>query len=923
VKAPTTTLDLAALRRALRWSSELPGLEARAETLLAHAAEVCLAAGEVLFTEGDEADALYVLLEGSIQVLAAGSDGRELILARLEAGRAFGEQAVLPAAAGRRLATVRGVERARLLRLDRAAFEQADDVVAQRLREAGWGYARDRLARDPAYEGLLGVQADASERTFRAGDILFRQGDEALLVYLILAGTAGVYRERGERRESIGDVGAGCCVGALALVRGARRSATVLAHTELRVLEVDGARFLDLLDRTPALRQHIETLERVYRLPARGLLTQHSGKVLGEDAITTLYHLADGRRFAASRIVARDLYHLERIDPPATIAAIDVVAHGDVELAVDGEGELVRITSDSSWADLAGAHELAIDAVVLTAEQRATFARTGTLEPVRIAEVVSPDDPGAILCGCLQVTTGAVDEAIRGGCSTPAELRRALSCATVCGGCAPRLCERLGEAAWLPVEVVGEVHVTESVRAFRLLVTTGQMKPWRAGQHVVVGAQIDGHWVDRRYTITATPGDATLEITVKREPHGLFSNWLFDDRTPGDRLRVSAPQGEAAWEFGDGPALCFIAGIGVTPAVAACRSLGGIAPSAAVHVDCSGRRGAELAYVQELRGWRGVTVDVRETATDGRLTAAEVRELVALYPGARVVVCGPPAYMRDVGLFLRTAGVPSDRVHFEVFTHAGAPVAPADEDAPAHAASAPGEPDGSTDYEIYLRTEELLSLQVEPEDWAHPDELLFQTVHQSSELWLKLAGTELEQATEHLAGGEIAPALRQLRRAVECMKNVIIGLDMLDQMSPWEYHIVRKALGQGSGFDSPGFRRVRDVSPRLGGLFHALREQAGLSLPEVYTLGRQHEDLYQLAELLVEWDERVSLWRMRHFKVVERMLGGGTVGTQGTPVDVLQRLLHSSLYPELWEVRNELTTRSNLQPVSLSPDKHS
>jgi tryptophan 2,3-dioxygenase len=535
----------------------------------------------------------------------------------------------------------------------------------------------------------------------------------------------------------------------------------------------------------------------------------------------------------------------------------------------------------------------------------------------------SPDDPGAILCGCLQVTTGAVDEAIRGGCSTPAELRQALACATVCGCCAPRLSERLGDTAWLLAEVVGEVDVTESVRAFRLA-TTGRMKPWRAGQHVVVGAQIDGRWVDRQYTITAAAsGDATLEITVKREPHGLFSNWLFDDRTPGDRLRVSAPQGEPAWELGERPVLCFVAGIGVTPAVAACRSLGGIAPSAAVHVDYSGRRAQQLAYVRELRGRPGVTVHVRETATDGRLTAAEVRELVALHPGARVVVCGPPTYMRDVGLFLRTAGVPSDRVHFEVFTHAGAPVAAADEGASAHAASAPAEPDGSTDYEIYLRTEELLSLQVDPQDWAHPDELLFQTVHQSSELWLKLAGTELEQATEHLAGGAIAPAVRQLRRAVECMKNVIAALDMLDQMSPWEYHIVRKALGQGSGFDSPGFRRVRDVSPRLGGRFHALREQAGLSLPEVYTLGRDHEDLYQLAELLVEWDERVSLWRMRHLKVVERMLGGGTVGTQGTPVDVLQRLLHCSLYPELWEVRNELTALSNLQPVSLSSDKAS
>jgi len=49
----------------------------------------------------------------------------------------------------------------------------------------------------------------------------------------------------------------------------------------------------------------------------------------------------------------------------------------------------------------------------------------------------------------------------------------------------------------------------------------------------------------------------------------------------------------------------------------------------------------------------------------------------------------------------------------------------------------PGE--GASDYERYLRTDELLDLQPKPDSWAHRDELLFTTVHQSSELWLKLA----------------------------------------------------------------------------------------------------------------------------------------------------------------------------------------
>ncbi len=155
--------------------------------------------------------------------------------------------------------------------------------------------------------------------------------------------------------------------------------------------------------------------------------------------------------------------------------------------------------------------------------------------------------------------------------------------------------------------------------------------------------------------------------------------------------------------------------------------------------------------------------------------------------------------------------------------------------------------------------------------------------------------------------GQIAAAQRLLRRATDCLKIVTTALDMLEHMSPWEYTTVRKVLGHGSGFDSPGFREIRRVTPPLGEAFHAAREQAGLSLAEVYTQGRDHEDLYQLAELLIEWDERVIVWRVRHFKVVERVIGGGVIGTQGTPVEVLGRLIHKSFFPELWDVRDELT----------------
>ncbi len=215
-----------------------------------------------------------------------------------------------------------------------------------------------------------------------------------------------------------------------------------------------------------------------------------------------------------------------------------------------------------------------------------------------------------------------------------------------------------------------------------------------------------------------------------------------------------------------------------------------------------------------------------------------------------------------------------------------------------------------SDYERYLNTEELLALQKGPGEWVHRDELLFQVVHQSSELWLKLATHEVEEAASLITSGDGSGALRCLRRAALCLRYITSQLDMLEQMSPWEYQTIREVLGHGSGFDSPGFRSLRAALPALGAAFHQARETAGLTLADVYVRGREHEELYQLAECLIELDECVQTWRIRHYRVVARVIGDSVVGTQGTPVEVLGRLVQKIEFPELWDVRNELTALS-------------
>jgi tryptophan 2,3-dioxygenase len=214
---------------------------------------------------------------------------------------------------------------------------------------------------------------------------------------------------------------------------------------------------------------------------------------------------------------------------------------------------------------------------------------------------------------------------------------------------------------------------------------------------------------------------------------------------------------------------------------------------------------------------------------------------------------------------------------------------------------------GASDYERYLRTDELLSLQKAEGEWVHRDELLFQTVHQSSELWLKHAWNEIEEATRLIGARDLPAALRLLRRANAGIRYVVGFLEHLELMSPWEYQEIRRVLGHGSGFDSPGFREIRRVSPPLYAAFDDLRKERGLSLLEVYTRGREHEDLYQLAEALIDWDEQIGIWRFRHVKMVGRVIGEDVVGTQGTPVELLAGLIKNKMFPELWRVRTELT----------------
>ena len=260
----------------------------------------------------------------------------------------------------------------------------------------------------------------------------------------------------------------------------------------------------------------------------------------------------------------------------------------------------------------------------------------------------------------------------------------------------------------------------------------------------------------------------------------------------------------------------------------------------------------------------------------------------------------------------------------------------------------------SLSYGEYLQLDKILDAQ-KPLTYEH-DEMMFIIVHQSSELWMRLMLHELRGVLECVRRDDLDPSFKMLARVTHVQTQLIATWDVLSTMTPSEYSAFRNALGRSSGFQSVQYRMLEfmlgnkhpqmvDVhkrdpmahaalqstleAPSLYDEVLRLLSRRGYGIPEDYLtrdfkepyvaskqvagawLGVYHNaekdwDLYELAERLVDLDQKFQLWRCHHLKTVERIIGykPGTGGSSG--VAFLRRALEQTFFPELLEVRTLL-----------------
>lgn len=281
------------------------------------------------------------------------------------------------------------------------------------------------------------------------------------------------------------------------------------------------------------------------------------------------------------------------------------------------------------------------------------------------------------VCQCMSVTRDDLLEAMCCGAATVKELSAQTGAGTVCGGCLPQLAELTAESLWAQAQCLDIIARNENVRSFRFEIPESFANAgFEAGQRIVVQALVDGVAVLRPYTLTsASTCRDYYEITIQREPGGVFSNWLFDSFKVGDEVSLLPPGGACSFvSYDPRPLVCLVGGIGVTPALGIARSYAAIGSKRRVHIDHSVTTRDKAICDSELESYYPTTTfNLRLTGEQGRINAADVLALSNKFVDADWLICGSSKFGEGVRALLEAQGIAANRIHIESFSAGKAP----------------------------------------------------------------------------------------------------------------------------------------------------------------------------------------------------------------------------------------------------------
>lgn len=250
-------------------------------------------------------------------------------------------------------------------------------------------------------------------------------------------------------------------------------------------------------------------------------------------------------------------------------------------------------------------------------------------------------------------------------------------------------------------EVIAETPDTASI-VFEVPADNKATFAYQQGQYLTLRFQINGADVRRAYSMSSSPLEPHLKVSVKRVDKGLVSNYIHDHVKAGDTIEVMPPQGRFYTSLDVEQRktyYLFGAGSGITPLMSILKTVLEAEPQSTVHLLYGSRDEEHIIFKEELDALQAKYTDqlivehtlsqpIREKAkglgglfkkgniqwkgATGRIDRQKVASFLSQYPApyphVEYFVCGPEAMMRDTQAALADAGAPQGNVHVEYFT---------------------------------------------------------------------------------------------------------------------------------------------------------------------------------------------------------------------------------------------------------------
>lgn len=209
---------------------------------------------------------------------------------------------------------------------------------------------------------------------------------------------------------------------------------------------------------------------------------------------------------------------------------------------------------------------------------------------------------------------------------------------------------------------------------------------FKQGQHLTIRKEIAGQDIRRNYSLCSSPLDNEYKVAVKTIREGIFSNYAFNELKKGDELQVMPPHGEFYVECEPKASknyIAFAAGSGITPILSIIKTHLQLEPKSTFKLFYLNRTVKSIIFKEEIERLKNtyfqrfqvfyfLTKEQRDIPfLNGRFDkekmAVLTKTFIDIEDTAHAFICGPQDMIYLVRDELQAAGLPKEKIHYELF----------------------------------------------------------------------------------------------------------------------------------------------------------------------------------------------------------------------------------------------------------------